>query len=137
MNALTALRRGFNRRNIKTKGLALLIEHAPCCLLSVAASFAGLPFLRHNPLLELGFALGGAMIGEFIGHRYFHVHDGVHTHGNGVRSTVLRYSFAIMIGLATWGVHQAYFHEDTPHQHEPFRPHRIQGEPGYGHGHAY
>jgi hypothetical protein len=52
----------FSLASVKTKGLTLAIEHAPCCLLSFAAGFIGIAALNHNPVIELGFAIGGAFM---------------------------------------------------------------------------
>lgn len=98
--------RGFDRRHLPAKSLALLIEHAPCCLLSVAAASLGLPFFNHNPVLEFAFALAGAVAGEWIGHRFIlkaHLHS--HPHG-----LLRRYGLALGIGLATWALHQVFVH---------------------------
>jgi hypothetical protein len=117
------LRLRFNMQSLKTKGLTLLIEHSPCCILSFGAAMIGVPFLRHNPVIELGFAIGGAIVGEHIGHKYFHKHTGAHdAHGHshekeGWRGLCVRYGLALTFGLASWGVHQVYFH-DHGHHHD-------------------
>ncbi|MES2729627.1 MAG: hypothetical protein V4621_05970 [Pseudomonadota bacterium] len=99
----------FSRRwaVIKSRSLALLIEHMPCCLLTAVAASVGLPLLRHNPPLEFAFAIGGAMIGEFIGHRYILQHDHPETKAHRGQ----RYMIALAIGLITWGLHQLLFHK--------------------------
>lgn len=105
------LRPSFNLRSVSARGLGLAIEHLPCCLLTVAASMIGIPFLSHNAALELGFAIGGALIGEYVGHKYFFKKscgDGTHTHSH----TARRYAIALAIGLATWGAHQVFLHHD-------------------------
>jgi hypothetical protein len=113
--AIKTLRSKFNLSAIKTKGLTLLIEHAPCCILSFAAGFIGISILNHNPILELGFAIGGAIIGEHIGHKYFVKN---HTHKPGWKSKAKRYGASIAFGLASWGVHQAAFHDHNAHGHD-------------------
>jgi hypothetical protein len=110
-----SLRLPFSLSAVKTKGLTLAIEHAPCCILSFAAGFIGLPMLTHNPVIELGFAVGGAVAGEHIGHRLF----SKHTHGSGLGSAVKRYGIALAFGLASWGAHQALFHDHHPHMDAP------------------
>jgi len=97
-----------------------LIEHAPCCILSFAAGFIGLPILNHNPIVELGFAFGGAVAGEYIGHKYFVKN---HTHKPGWKSTVRRYGLSLVFGLASWGVHQAVFHD---HAHDHTHSHALE-----------
>lgn len=109
----------FNLTVLKTKGFTLLIEHAPCCILSFAAGFIGIAALNHNPLLELGFALGGALIGEHIGHKYFSKN---HEH-KGIVSNLKRYGLAISFGLASWGVHQTFFHDN--HDNHPSEQHQA------------
>lgn len=101
---------------LKTKGLTLLIEHGPCCILSLAAGFIGISAFNHNPALELAFAFGGAIAGEYIGHKLF---DKKHTHKPGWKSKAKRYGLALVFGLASWSVHQAVFHnkEDDHHTH--------------------
>lgn len=94
----------FSLQNLKTKGLSLLIEHSPCCILSFVAGFVGISFLNHNPVIELGFALGGALLGEYIGHKIFHRHT--HCHNNALR----RYAIALAIGLVSWALHQVFIH---------------------------
>lgn len=98
----------------KSKGLALLIEHAPCCLLSLLSGLIGIHALNHNPLLEFGFAVGGAIVGEYIGHRYFHgaaeAATGTHVPHFRRHDTLKRYGLALAIGLFTWGLHQQFFH---------------------------
>jgi len=95
--------------SIKTRGTALIIEHTPCCLLSFAAASIGVSILNHNPILELGFAIGGAIIGEHLGHRYFF--KKCHLESNSNRITIAkRYGVALAFGLATWGAHQVLFH---------------------------
>lgn len=106
----------FNINALKSKALTLVIEHAPCCILSLAAASVGLPFLNHNPAIELGFALGGAVIGEHIGHKYLIKN---HTHADGWKSHVKRYGFALAFGVASWGVHQTFFHD---HKHDENSP---------------
>ncbi len=109
MTDLTDAQPTFRSRwaRLKAQTLALTIEHAPCCLLTAVAASIGLPLLRHNPLIELGFAMGGALIGEFVGHRYILRH----THCETVRHVWQRYLIALAIGLITWGLHQILFHE--------------------------
>ena len=113
------LKNAFNLRSMGTKALTLTIEHAPCCILSFAAGFVGLPLLNHNPTIELGFALGGAVIGEHIGHKLFSKN---HSHGHGWGSKIKRYGLALSFGVASWGVHQTFFHDhqnhDNTHSHE-------------------
>lgn len=109
---MIALRQHFNLRSLKTKGLTLLIEHGPCCILSAAAGFIGVHGLAHNPMLELGFAVGGAFAGEYIGHRLFHKGK---DHGGGRWQGARRYALALAFGLASWGVHQKVFHK---HDHD-------------------
>lgn len=111
-----SLRISFNMSAIKTKGLTLLIEHAPCCLLSLAAGFIGLSAFNHNPVLELGFALGGAVVGEHIGHKYF---AKKHTHKPGWKSQAKRYGLSLLFGLTSWGGHQVAFHDDHDHSAHP------------------
>lgn len=101
-------------KSFKTRGLTLLIEHSPCCILSFAAGLVGISFLNHNPMLELGFALGGAVVGERIGHHIFH--KGEHHH-HGWKDTARRYGLSLMFGLASWGVHQQFLHNDHHHAH--------------------
>jgi hypothetical protein len=101
----TPLRRRW--ATFRARGLALMIEHAPCCLLTAIAATIGLPLLNHNPVIELGFAIGGAMIGEYVGHRYILRHTCPETHAH----TVQRYAIALAIGLITWGLHQILFHQ--------------------------
>ena len=108
----------FNLSAIKTKGLTLLIEHAPCCILSFAAGFVGIAAINHNPILELSFALGGALVGEHIGHKYF---SKKHEH-KGLASNIKRYSIALAFGIASWGVHQALFHD---HDHQQLQLHNL------------
>jgi hypothetical protein len=118
---LSILKTHFNLRSVKTKGLTLLIEHGPCCILSVAAGFIGLPMLAHNPVLELGFAIGGAFTGEYIGHRLFHRKSEGH---KPPVSRWRRYGVALAFGLASWGIHQAVFHKDAhPHDHHEHHHH--------------
>lgn len=105
--AAPAAKRRFDRRHLPAKGLALLIEHLPCCILSMVAASIGLPFMRHNPVIELGFAVFGAIFGEWIGHKYFLKN---HTHDHGLRATFMRYGFALSLGLTTWWLHQIFFH---------------------------
>jgi len=38
----------FNLASLKSKGTALIIEHAPCCILSFAAGSLGVSILNHN-----------------------------------------------------------------------------------------
>lgn len=109
MPAISATQRRFRPtlHGMSGKGLGLLIEHLPCCLLSLAAAAIGIPFLNHNSVLELGFAVGGALLGEYIGHRFIFkktCHTGTSAHG------IRRYSLALAIGLVTWGLHQAFLH---------------------------
>ncbi len=105
----------FNLRSISARGLGLAIEHLPCCILTVVAASIGIPFLSHNPVLELGFAVGGAMIGEYVGHKYiFNKHCGHSSHQHeGRKDTAKRYAIALAIGLTTWGAHQAFFHKHS------------------------
>lgn len=105
----------FNLRSLSARGLGLAIEHLPCCILTVVAASIGIPFLSHNPLLELGFAVGGAMIGEYVGHKYiFNKHCGHGGHSHESRNAVAkRYAIALAIGLTTWGAHQLFFHKQT------------------------
>lgn len=107
-----SLRSHFSLASIKTKGLTLAIEHSPCCLLSFAAGFIGVAALHHNPLLELGFAIGGALIGDHVAHKYIKK-DCVHNHTNWGK--VKRYSLSVCFGLASWGAHQLLLHD---HMHD-------------------
>ena len=127
----------FNYNSFKTKGLTLLIEHAPCCILSFAAGFIGISALNHNPVLELGFAMGGAIIGEYVGHKFF---VKSHTHkGTGLKSFTKRYSVALAFGLASWGVHQALFHEhqDPIEREWQFHHHDHDHKHDHPHFHPY
>ena len=105
----------FNLRSLSARGLGLAIEHLPCCILTVVAASIGIPFFSHNPVLELGFAVGGAMIGEYVGHKYIfnkHCGHGDHHH-EGRKDIAKRYAIALAIGLTTWGAHQAFFHKHS------------------------
>lgn len=113
------LRRTFNLRSLKTKALTLLIEHGPCCIFSLVAGAVGLPFLNHNPALEMGFALGGAVVGEYIGHRLFHKHEGGQSH----MPTWKRYGLSLMFGVASWGAHQILLHDHAAHAASPHEMH--------------
>jgi hypothetical protein len=134
---LTSVRFQFNINSIKTKGLTLLIEHSPCCLLAFAAGFLGLPLLNHNPAIELGFAVAGAFIGEYIGHNYlFKKSCQSHSHDEGLKGRMKRYGLALAFGLASWGLHQAFLHEPADHAghaHAPAAQH--QAAPPSAHGH--
>lgn len=118
---MIALRQHFNLHSVKTKGLTLLIEHGPCCILSFSAGLIGLPGLNHNPVLELGFALGGAVVGEFAGSRLFHKH--AHAH-EAMGRTLRRYGLSLLFGVASWGVHQKFMHQDHDHAHPAQETHR-------------
>lgn len=117
---LSSIKSSFNLRSLSARGLGLAIEHLPCCILTVIAASIGIPFLRHNPAIELGFAVGGALIGEYVGHKYIFnkrcVHPG-HSHETR-RHAAGRYALALAIGLSTWGLHQAFFHKH-PHEQDP------------------
>lgn len=118
---LPSLKTHFNLRSLKTKGLTLLIEHLPCCILSVAAGFIGLPLLNHNPVIELGFAIGGAITGEYVGHKYFLKHK----HPETTMHQFRRYGLSLLFGLASWGLHQKLFHHhhDEDHHHKEHHDH--------------
>jgi hypothetical protein len=111
------LRTHFNLASFKTKGLTLLIEHSPCCLLSFASGFVGMSALAHNPALELGFALGGALIGDHIGHKY--LNKDCCKDDKKVDNKLRRYSLALCFGLASWGAHQVLIHDHDTHSVEP------------------
>lgn len=125
MPAIKILKPTFNIRSLSARGLGLAIEHLPCCLLTVVAASIGIPFLSHNPALELGFAVGGAMIGEYIGHKYIFNKQCAHGgHGHESRKdTAKRYAIALAIGLTTWGAHQAFFHKPSEHNHHEHAAH--------------
>lgn len=118
MEKTSFLPASFSARNLKSKSIAFLIEHSPCCLLSFAAGFVGLPMLYHNPRIELAFAIVGAVLGEYLGHRWFHK-DGSCHHETCIRGVMRRYAFSLLIGLASWGLHQKLFHHahDDDHGH--------------------
>ncbi len=115
METISKLRQAFNFHGLKSKALALTIEHAPCCILSAAAGFIGIPLLNHNPPIELAFAIVGAFAGEYIGHRWLHPK---HQTPDTLKGAVMRYSIALAIGLAIWGIHQKLFHHPHDHEHE-------------------
>ncbi len=118
----TTLKPSFNLRSLSARGLGLAIEHLPCCILTVVAASIGIPFLSHNPLLELGFAIGGAVTGEYIGHKYIfnkHCAHGGHSH-EGRKDVAKRYAIALAIGLTTWGAHQALFHKHSDAHHDTY-----------------
>ena len=98
---------GAKSKHLGARALALIIEHTPCCLLTILAASIGLPLLRHNPLIEFGFAIGGALVGEYIGHRYILRH----THPETPAHKRQRYMIALAIGLTTWAIHQILFHQ--------------------------
>lgn len=104
-------------RNLSARGLGLAIEHLPCCILTVIAASIGIPFLSHNPVIELGFAIGGAFVGEYIGHKFIFKH---HCNGDAChraesrRHMLSRYVIALAIGLSTWAAHQVVFHHHSP-----------------------
>lgn len=106
------IRPAFNGASIKTKALTLLIEHSPCCLLSVAAGFIGIPGMAHNPAIELALAIGGAIIGETVGHRLFHKKS-AESRAEGYKKTLRRYGLSCLFGLASWGVHQTLLHKGS------------------------
>ncbi len=108
----------FNVQNAKGKALAFTLEHSPCCLLSVAGSALGIQVLNHNPHIELAFAIGGAVTGEYIGHRFFCA-----GHHRKIGQTIKSYGIALAFGLATWSIHQEVFHdheqgETAHHRHD-------------------
>lgn len=116
MEKTSRLPAAFNMKNMKKKSIAFLIEHSPCCILSFAAGFIGLPMLAHNPPIELCFAIFGAIIGEYIGHRIFHKHDSC-SHDACARAVIRRYGLSLLIGLASWGAHQTLFHHPAHTHH--------------------
>lgn len=104
--------------NFRNKAITQVIEHLPCCLLSAGAGLIGLSALNHNPMLELGFALGGAIAGEHIGHNLAKKFNWEHDCGGPLASKKIigipkDYLIAISIGLITWGGHQVFFHDHT------------------------
>ncbi len=103
-----SLSRIFNWHGMSGKAIALVLEHLPCCLLSIGAAAVGIPFLNHNTYLELGFAIGGAIAGEYIGHKYIFKK---HCDGHAATPAGRRYAIALAIGLTTWGAHQVFLHE--------------------------
>ena len=111
----------FNIRSIQGKAIALTLEHAPCCLLSLTAGMIGVHGFEHNPAIELGFAVGGAFAGEYLGHKIFGCH-----HASTVRDTIKRYGISLTFGLATWGIHQELLH----HPHEEHHYH-VSNEAGH------
>lgn len=97
----------FRRRSVP-----LIIEHLPCCVLSFLAGFVGVAFLHHNPVLELAFAIGGALIGEKLAHKFFLTQENCPCDDNHSSSKykLKGYALAITIGVISWGIHQIFFH---------------------------
>ncbi|MCS5596320.1 MAG: hypothetical protein VYC19_11380 [Pseudomonadota bacterium] len=117
------LRSHFSFASAKSKALTLAIEHAPCCLLSFAAGFVGIAALNHNPLIELGFAIGGAFIGDHVSHRYFNKNCQTSQTKWG---RAKRYSLTLCFGLASWGAHQMLFHDDHVHHDHMTPPAHVE-----------
>jgi hypothetical protein len=115
MDMIATVKSKMSLPAFKQGALTLLIEHSPCCLLAFFAGFVGIAFLYHNPLIELGFALGGALIGKKIGQRYFHSTccsdtDNIPFIGLTGRQVMI----ALLIGLLSWSAHQGLVHGTMP-----------------------
>lgn len=100
---------------LTTRGVTLVASHIPCCGVAFGMAATGMA-VTHNPTIELALAVGGAIAGDEIGHRIFKAKCCVE---NGTKSLIKRYGIAACIGVASWGVHQAYFHDhdDEGHTH--------------------
>ncbi len=124
MTKTAALRKHFNVRALTIKGATLLAKEIPCVALAGAAGFIGIPGLSHNPVLELGIALGGAVAGEYVGGKIFKscVHE------KGWKAQARRYGLSLVFGVATWGLHQKLLHRGHEHEHEHHEHH------GHRHG---
>lgn len=111
---------------LKQGAVTLIIEHSPCCLLAFVAGFAGIAFLNHNPLIELGFALGGALIGKKIGQRYFHAICCSNAENLPfIGLTARQVMIALSIGLLSWGAHQMLVHGGIFYQFAEHTPHIV------------
>jgi len=108
---VTQIKNKIDAASVKQTSVTLLIEHSPCCLLAFAAGFVGISFLSHNPLIELSFALFGAVIGKRIGHKYFHkacCRNDQKIPFIGLNKKHL--IFALAFGFASWAIHQILIH---------------------------
>ena len=126
----------FNKESLKTKGFTLLLEHSPCCLLIFGAGVLGAySAFNHNPVLEFGFAVGGAIAGEHFGHKWFHKECCI---DETWRGTVKRYSMALCFGVASWGAHQVLLHDhnDTEEHNHQITQHIHQTSGDYDCNHA-
>ena len=123
MNFLSTLKYKCRPAALKQSGLTLVIEHSPCCLLAFVAGFIGISFLYHNPVLELGFAMGGAVIGKRIGQKYFQTQCCDDTRPLPyIGLTVKDCGFAFVFGGISWALHQILVHGEItlhmlPHAH--------------------
>lgn len=129
----------FTFATLRNKAFTQIIEHTPCCILAASAGAIGIPALSHNPVLELGFALGGAIAGEHIGHSLAKKFNWHHACGGPLASKRIfgipkDYIVALSIGLATWGGHQALFHDHGDHHHQAVK--EIHDHGPHGHDHA-
>lgn len=96
----------------RRRGVALVLEHMPCCILSFVAGFVGVSVLHHNPVLELGFAIGGALVGEKLAHKFFLTQENCpcDDNHNSDNYKIKGYSLAIAIGVSSWAIHQVLVH---------------------------
>ena len=106
------------RKNIFTT----FLKEMPCLTLAIVGATVGMGFLSHNPVIEFGIAIVGAIVGETIAHKIFKpsCHDrhncATHAHKSWRDEMVKRYGLALLFGVLTWGVHQYVLHENNDAQ---------------------
>lgn len=130
---MKTLTRHFTLSNMRRYGVPFMIQHAFCCFLPILGAVLGasIPGV-HNPFLELGLALGGAVLGVQIDKALHHknLHDcECHEEGEKVKQNpfmrlLKTYGLPLIFAFGVWAIHIAVFHGD--HNHGIFESHQEE-----------
>lgn len=125
------------RKNVFTT----VLKEAPCLGLAVVGATIGMGILAHNPRIELGIAILGAIVGETIAHKILKpsCHDrhdcSKHAPQSWRHEMVKRYSLALIFGILTWGGHQYLLHDTQDAQNHTYHAPLVQETQAVDHVH--
>lgn len=127
------MKNNFNINALATRASSVVATHIPCCGLAFAASAIGIPIAIH-PAAELAIAVTGAIVGDRVAHKFLNTSCCEAEAKNA--SLFKKYKGPVAIGILSWGLHQAYFHDHSAHEGESHDTHNHTSH-DHSHHHSF
>ena len=127
----------FTVATLGGKTAPYLLKEIPCLAFSSAATVFGIPFINHNPGLELATSLTTAVGIEYLSHKAPHLlpkfmrpkdasaPEKTEAEKKALGLPLHAWGMALAFSLASWGIHQEVFHD---HGHDHGHHHKHENE---------